>query len=205
MSKHYKASRLKARIRKLFGDHIFDRDHVITFSKPLDRVDNFKTLNPKGITFYIATTENDIAPLITQFPERAKYFLEYISEGIECAFAVKNNEVSGYTFISIKDFYDRHLWKNTVHLNPREFFQFSGYVVPGSRGSITTLFILQQLHRHYKNKGFATAKTTISYRNEPSWRVCLKMGFDQIDQAWDVYKIFGFRWSRNVPVRIWVK
>ena len=194
----------KYRMKKVFKDKIFDIDHILTFRKPVERDNKYKKMNPKGIKLHIAKTRPEIAPMIKTFPKRADFFREYIEKDIIAFFATKDNSVVGYIFATEDDFYDRHLWKNTVHVKPGEFFHFAGYVSPGSRGSIVSLFILQGMYDYFENKGLSAAITTISSRNEPSWRLCRKFGYDQIEKAWDVYKLLGFRWSREVPTRTWV-
>lgn len=193
------------RIRKFIRDHVYDVDHILLFERELDQPNKFRRMQPKDTDLHVAATESEVAPMIKSFPERADFFREYISSGIKAFFAEKDGSVPGYVFATQKDHYDRHLWKNTVSVGPGQFFHFAGYVAPSSRGSIVTLFILQGMHDHFKEKGLSTAITTISSRNEPSWRLCLKFGFEQKDTAWDVYKVFGIRWSRPAPVRIWVE
>ena len=193
-----------ARIHKFITDHIYNVDHILFFSKPLDRPSKFRKLDPKDTTVVIATTNDEIAPLIASFPERADFFREYIASGITAFYALRNGEAIAYTFVATEDFYDKHLWKNTVEIGDGQFFQFAGYVVPGSRGSIASLVVIQRMHEYYREKGFTTALTTVASDNKASWGVVLKLGFDQLDQAWDAYKLFGLRWSRPAAVRTWV-
>ncbi|WP_313137850.1 GNAT family N-acetyltransferase [Paracoccus jeotgali] len=192
-------------VPKIIRDRIADIDHILLLRKPLERPNHFRRIEPKQMTFHVVTSESELGPLIAQFPQRARFFREYIANGIVAFYAMKDHAVIAYLFATDKDFHDRHLWKNTVHVKPKEFFHFAGFVAPGSRGSIAALFVLQNAHAYFKDRGFRTAVTTVSSRNEASWRVCLKFGYDQKDQAWDVYKLFGWRWSRTVPVRIWVR
>ncbi len=193
------------RVRKFIRDHIYDVDHILFFAKPLDRPSKFRKLDPKDTKVHIGTTEADIAPMIASFPERSDVFREYIAKGITAFFATRSDAVIAYTFVATDDFYDRHLWKNTVKVGEGQFFQFAGFVVPGSRGSIASLVVIQHMHEYYKERGFTTALTTIASDNRPSWSVVLKLGFDQLEKAWDAYKLLGFRWSRPTTARCHVE
>lgn len=204
MSLSVSKSNATASSKKFLKDHVFDIDHILLFGKALDTPTMHRKTNPKGAAFYVAKTKAEVAPLVRAFPERAKYFSDYISQGITSFFVTKDDVVVAYLFGTTKDFYDRHLWKNTVHVKEGQFFHFAGYVVPANRGSMIALFTLQQMHGFLAQQGISEVITTISARNEPSWRLCLKVGYDQRDQAWDVYKCLGFRWSRETPVRSWV-
>lgn len=205
INKSTSRSSLPTRIRKFTRDHIYDVDHILFFSKPLDRPSKFRKLDPKGTTVKIASNEAELAPMIASFPERAHFFREYVANGITAFFAVKSDAVIAYNFVATDDFYDKHLWKNTVEVGEGQLFQFAGFVVPGSRGSIAGLLVIQHMHEYYKERGFTTALTTIDSDNRPSWSMVLKLGFDQLDQAWDAYKLFGFRWSRPTKARCQVK
>lgn len=198
------ARSFSARLRKLIRDHVFDVDHVIYFEMPLDREPR-RVKQPDGTKVHRATNEVEIRPLAEAFPKRAKYFLSYMSQGASAFFLVRQGTVLGYIFATTKDFYDRFLWKNTVSVKPGQFFHFAGFMSPGRRGSISTIFLFEALLAHYRERGYTTATTTISARNEQSWRLCLGMGYVQKPVAWDVYKLFGLRWSRPTDVRVWVK
>ncbi|CTQ34803.1 GNAT family N-acetyltransferase [Jannaschia rubra] len=193
-----------SRLRKAFRDHVYDVDHVLYFEKPLDGGDNLRPLAAGDRVAHIATSVDDLGPLIDAFPKRAGYFREYVSRGITAFYATKDGKVLAYVFGTTEDFYDRHLWKNTVTVPPRHFFHFAGFVVPSSRGSSVSLYLLRKMYEHFRKQGISTAITTISSRNVPSWRLCLKLGYVQKPLAWDVYNVPGFTWSRPVPVRTWV-
>lgn len=205
MSKPLQQSGFAGRLSKIFRNRVFDVDHILLFKKPIDTENKFRKIRPAGMNFHVATNADEIAPLARAYPERAHFFRDYISQGISACYATKDDEVLGYIFVTDKDFYDRHLWKNTVEVKPGEVFHFAAYVKPTSRGSIATIFLLQGLHHHFKSIGYSAALTTISDRNDPSWRACLKFGYHQEPMAWDIYKLFRSRWSRKAQVRSWVK
>lgn len=188
--------------RKAFSDHVYGFDHVIYFRRDIRNPMRLKKFSLKEGVVRIGTTREEIAPLLAAFPDRAKFFLSYIDEGLIVAFAEVGDTVTAYTWAATRDFYDRYLLKNMVRVGDKEYFHFAGYVVPSSRGTPVALVVTQHMIDYFESNGFVYAKTSISYRNEPSLRFCQKIGYVQMDEALDVYKVFNYRWSRETTPRM---
>ena len=107
-----------------------------------------------------------------------------------------------YVWAATKDIYDEAFFRRTFHVKPGDFFQFNGYVRPERRGSPVALITMHSMHDHFLEQGSIHARTTISSRTPTSYRFHLKMGYKQTNEALDVRKLFGRRWSRETKPRV---
>ena len=187
---------------KAFSDHVYGVDHVLFFRLDIRTRPRLKRTASRMGTVRIGATLEEIAPLAAAFPERMKYFASYIEQGMQVFFFDIDSKVVAYTWVATQDVYDRFLWKYLFRVSPGEFFHFAGYVIPERRGSPVALIVIQHMLEHYREREFIHAKTTISSTNEPSYRFCRKMGYQQTDEAVDVHKLFNHRWSRETTPRV---
>jgi RimJ/RimL family protein N-acetyltransferase len=188
------------RVKKAFYDHVYQKDQILNFARPLSKPSTLRKISSSS-SVIVGSTEEDIILLVRDFPDRAKYFKEYIRQGHTTFFHVREGKVNAYIWASVTDFNDRYLWKHVFTVGPGEFFHFAGYIDPSSRGSTYGLLIMQTMFDHYKSLGYSASKTAVSVRNVPSWRMMLKLGYEQTDDAIDAYKLLNLRWSRKTHAR----
>ena len=189
---------------KAFSDHVYGVDHVLFFRLDIRTRPRLKRTASRMGTVRIGATLEEIAPLATAFPERMKYFLSYIEQGMQVFFFDIEGKVVAYTWVATQDVYDKFLWKYLFRVSPGEFFHFTWIRDPQAPRQPGALIVIQHMLEHFREREFIHAKTTISSTNEPSYRFCRKMGYQQTDEAVDVRELFNHRWSRETTPRVLV-
>ncbi|MEM1373321.1 MAG: GNAT family N-acetyltransferase [Pseudomonadota bacterium] len=187
-------------MRKLVSDHVYKKEHHLVLTRKLDEPFPYRRLSIKGLVVSVCDTPEDFNVLCVKYPDRVRNFQEHRENGQHAVIGRIDGELVAYVWIATDDFYDA-LYLRTFEVEPRQIYQFAGYVDPEFRGKPVGLLVMDWVNTAWHGRGYEKTLAAVSADNTASVKFHAKLRYVPNGKAFDFYKFLWIKWSRTASPR----
>ncbi|GID04432.1 N-acetyltransferase [Pseudomonas sp. 008] len=146
-----------------------------------------------GLRLVIITPENAIA-FTKYYGNRVKAMAEIAAEGHTGHMYVnEEGDAIGFIWGSARDYFDRHYYGCWFRINPGEFFEFGGEMIPLYFGTSLSMDAQFKLWDAMRAKGCNKIVDVCDTRNIQAMKMHIRMDYQEQGRITHVYDLFG-RW-----------
>jgi len=146
-----------------------------------------------GLRLVIITPENAIA-FSKYYGNRVKAMAEIAAEGHTGHMYVnEEGDAIGFIWGSARDYFDRHYYGCWFRINPGEFFEFGGEMIPQYFGTSLSMDAQFKLWDAMRAKGCNKIVDVCDTRNIQAMKMHIRMDYQEQGRITHVYDLFG-RW-----------
>ena len=146
-----------------------------------------------GLRLVIITPENATA-LTKYYGNRVKAMAEIAAEGHTGHMYVnEEGDAIGFIWGSARDYFDRHYYGCWFRINPGEFFEFGGEMIPAYFGTSLSMDAQFKLWDAMRAKGCNKIVDVCDTRNIQAMKMHIRMDYQEQGRITHVYDLFG-RW-----------
>ncbi|ATE77038.1 MULTISPECIES: hypothetical protein [Pseudomonas] len=146
-----------------------------------------------GLRLVIITPENAIA-FTKYYGNRVKAMAEIAAEGHTGHMYVnEEGDAIGFIWGSARDYFDRHYYGCWFRINPGEFFEFGGEMIPQYFGTSLSMDAQFKLWDAMRAKGCNKIVDVCDTRNIQAMKMHIRMDYQEQGRITHVYDLFG-RW-----------
>ncbi|CAH0315267.1 MULTISPECIES: hypothetical protein [Pseudomonas] len=146
-----------------------------------------------GLRLVIITPENAIA-FTKYYGNRVKAMAEIAAEGHTGHMYVnEEGDAIGFIWGSARDYFDRHYYGCWFRINPGEFFEFGGEMIPAYFGTSLSMDAQFKLWDAMRAKGCNKIVDVCDTRNIQAMKMHIRMDYQEQGRITHVYDLFG-RW-----------
>jgi hypothetical protein len=143
--------------------------------------------------------------LVTITPENATAFSKYYGNRVKAMAEIAAEGHTGHMYVdeeghsigfiwgSLRDYYDRHYYGCWFRVNPGEFFQFGGEMIPLYFGSSLSVDAQFKIWDAMRVQGCNKVVDVCDTRNIQAMKMHLRMDYQEQGRITHVYDLFG-RW-----------
>ncbi|MCP1444731.1 RimJ/RimL family protein N-acetyltransferase [Pseudomonas sp. GGS8] len=146
-----------------------------------------------GLRLVIITPENATA-FTKYYGNRVKAMAEIAAEGHTGHMYVnEEGDAIGFIWGSARDYFDRHYYGCWFRVNPGEFFEFGGEMIPQYFGTSLSMDAQFKLWDAMRAKGCNKIVDVCDTRNIQAMKMHIRMDYQEQGRITHVYDLFG-RW-----------
>lgn len=146
-----------------------------------------------GLRLVIITPENATA-FTKYYGNRVKAMAEIAAEGHTGHMYVnEEGDAIGFIWGSARDYFDRHYYGCWFRINPGEFFEFGGEMIPQYFGTSLSMDAQFKLWDAMRAKGCNKIVDVCDTRNIQAMKMHIRMDYQEQGRITHVYDLFG-RW-----------
>ncbi|CAN7566885.1 N-acetyltransferase [Pseudomonas sp. FP1740] len=146
-----------------------------------------------GLRLVIITPENATA-FTKYYGNRVKAMAEIAAEGHTGHMYVnEEGDAIGFIWGSARDYFDRHYYGCWFRINPGEFFEFGGEMIPAYFGTSLSMDAQFKLWDAMRAKGCNKIVDVCDTRNIQAMKMHIRMDYQEQGRITHVYDLFG-RW-----------
>jgi hypothetical protein len=146
-----------------------------------------------GLKLVTITQENAIA-FTKYYGNRVKAMAEIAAEGHTGHMYVdEQGDAIGFIWGSLRDYFDQHYYGCWFRVNPGEFFQFGGEMIPLYFGSSLSVDAQFKIWDAMRVQGCNKVMDVCDTRNIQAMKMHLRMDYQEQGRITHVYDLFG-RW-----------
>lgn len=143
--------------------------------------------------------------LVTITPENATAFTKYYGNRVKAMAEIAAEGHTGHMYVdeqgdaigfiwgSTGDYFDRHYYGCWFRVNPGEFFEFGGEMIPQYFGSNLSVDAQFNLWNAMRAKGYNKIVDVCDTRNIQAMKMHIRMDYQEQGRITHVYDLFG-RW-----------
>ena len=186
---------------KAWHDHVFRIERDIVMSLDLDRA-RFGPVQPGGE--YKSHEILDLGSpayirLASAFPQKAKYFAEYLNTDCVIFSLEKDDRPVGFFIVALSDFYDRYYYRRLIKVGDHSAYMFSVFITPSARSRAAAWCLGKGGLSALQEMGRKEIRGSVSTRIPSIRRLYRLFGARETGEQVLFYKLFVWRWSRLVP------
>lgn len=140
-------------------------------------------------------TEANAAAFARHFGDRVETMRELAREGhTGHMYLDEAGDAVAFIWASTRDYHDRHYYGCTFPVQPGDFFEFGGEMIPAYFGSRLSVDAQVDLWQAMHERGCSRVVDVVETHNVPALKLHLRMGYQEQGRVLHVYGLFG-RWK----------
>lgn len=194
LSERIKQKGLLYTLQTLWKRYVYFHRELLWLGRDLVTPVAPQNLRPySGLRLVNITPENAIA-FTKYYGNRVKAMAEIAAEGHTGHMYVnEEGDAIGFIWGSARDYFDRHYYGCWFRINPGEFFEFGGEMIPQYFGTSLSMDAQFKLWDAMRAKGCNKIVDVCDTRNIQAMKMHIRMDYQEQGRITHVYDLFG-RW-----------
>ncbi|SLN46020.1 GNAT family N-acetyltransferase [Pseudooctadecabacter jejudonensis] len=190
--------------KKAWTVYVYRATHDMQFRRDFNDIKSepYDEGTPYHVHAITAVDDPAVTQLRQDFPKAAPSLVGYVQRGCVVHTLSKEGAIVGFLVTALVDFYDTNHFRRWFRLAPDEGYCFGFFVAPEARKGPGAKILMMEVFRWLKtHRGITHIHAMCDTENRPLVRFYKMNKFLETGQAVDLFKIFGFHWSRMTAFR----